>query len=278
MMHIYRDWKELPAHLRTRSYIQRGGRALSPDQPVVAKINVFNPHKGQLDTFNLYDIRECVWVESPAEIPVRKATAKTCQRCGYTEPVRKIYNSITIQADGLCRICSDHDWAKKWASQMLERNGLILDTETSDLNGEIIEMAIIDMAGNTLFNQRFNPLSPVADGAYAVHGLSNEVLAQYEAFPAFWGELRGLLLDADPAIIYNAEFDTKRLNHTCRVHNMPIIQFDVQCAMLAYARYKGEWNPKRGDYRWHKLTGGDHSALGDCLATLRLIEGMAGNG
>jgi hypothetical protein len=32
---------------------------------------------------------------------------------------------------------------------------------------------------------------------------------------------------------------------------------------------------KRGGYRSQKLPGGDHSALGDALATLRLIEEMA---
>jgi len=32
---------------------------------------------------------------------------------------------------------------------------------------------------------------------------------------------------------------------------------------------------KRGGYRSQKLPGGDHSALGDALATLRLIKEMA---
>ncbi len=35
------------------------------------------------------------------------------------------------------------------------------------------------------------------------------------------------------------------------------------------------WLPQRGGYRSQKLPGGDHSALGDALATLRLIEEMA---
>jgi DNA polymerase-3 subunit epsilon len=44
--------------------------------------------------------------------------------------------------------------------------------------------------------------------------------------------------------------------------------------MRRYAAYVGEPS-KRGGYRSQKLTGGDHSALGDALATLRLIEEMA---
>ena len=44
--------------------------------------------------------------------------------------------------------------------------------------------------------------------------------------------------------------------------------------MRRYAAYVGETS-KRGGYRSQKLTGGDHGALGDALATLRLIEEVA---
>jgi DNA polymerase-3 subunit epsilon len=47
-----------------------------------------------------------------------------------------------------------------------------------------------------------------------------------------------------------------------------------ECAMRRYAAYVGEPS-KRGGYRSQKLPGGDHSALGDALATLQLIEEMA---
>jgi hypothetical protein len=44
--------------------------------------------------------------------------------------------------------------------------------------------------------------------------------------------------------------------------------------MRRYATYVGEPSKARRLPR-QKLTGGDHSALGDALATLRLIEEMA---
>ncbi len=47
--------------------------------------------------------------------------------------------------------------------------------------------------------------------------------------------------------------------------------------MRHYAAYVGEPS-KRGGYCSQKLPGGDHSALGDALATLRLIEEMAAGG
>jgi DNA polymerase-3 subunit epsilon len=39
--------------------------------------------------------------------------------------------------------------------------------------------------------------------------------------------------------------------------------------------FVGDWNDYHDNYKWHKLRGGDHSALGDCLATLELIRQMA---
>jgi DNA polymerase-3 subunit epsilon len=44
--------------------------------------------------------------------------------------------------------------------------------------------------------------------------------------------------------------------------------------MGAFAAYLGE-RTKRGGYKYQKLLGGDHTAVGDARATLRLIERMA---
>ncbi|NJL65352.1 MAG: hypothetical protein HC903_30705 [Methylacidiphilales bacterium] len=50
----------------------------------------------------------------------------------------------------------------------------------------------------------------------------------------------------------------------------------IHCAMHYYSQYVGEWNDYHGNYKWQKLPGGDHSALGDCHATLKIIKQMAG--
>ena len=47
------------------------------------------------------------------------------------------------------------------------------------------------------------------------------------------------------------------------------------CAMIAYSRFVGEWDSRKNDYRFQRLPSGDHSAAGDCRATLRLIQLMA---
>jgi DNA polymerase-3 subunit epsilon len=48
-----------------------------------------------------------------------------------------------------------------------------------------------------------------------------------------------------------------------------------ECAMRQFARFVGEPAKRGRGYRPQKLPGGDHTALGDALATLHLIKGMA---
>lgn len=45
--------------------------------------------------------------------------------------------------------------------------------------------------------------------------------------------------------------------------------------MLQYSQFVGDWDRYRNAYRWQKLWGGDHTALGDCRATLARIAEMA---
>lgn len=47
------------------------------------------------------------------------------------------------------------------------------------------------------------------------------------------------------------------------------------CVKEQYAAYVGDWHDHYGNYRWYPLPGGDHTALGDCRATLALMQRMA---
>jgi DNA polymerase III subunit epsilon len=79
-------------------------------------------------------------------------------------------------------------------------------------------------------------------------------------------------------IVYNASYDRRVWDAEVRslgargalAGELPA----WECAMRRYAAYMSEPS-KRGGYRSQKLPGGDHIALGDALATLRLIEDMA---
>jgi DNA polymerase III epsilon subunit-like protein len=50
---------------------------------------------------------------------------------------------------------------------------------------------------------------------------------------------------------------------------------DWACAMLHYSAFCGDYSPKYEDYRFQRLPGAGHRALGDCYACRDVIELMA---
>lgn len=175
-------------------------------------------------------------------------------------------------------LASDKRQASEWARRLLAKPAgkvLILDTETAKLNGEIIELAIIDLDGNTVYNQRFNPVTNIDPGAYLVHGISHLMLMDEPRFVAEYERVRDILAAAEIVLIYNSPYDARCLDETCELHSVAEIEFKSGCIMRMYAQWFGEMSP-RGGYKWQKLTGGDHSAVGDAKAALELLREMAG--
>lgn len=180
---------------------------------------------------------------------------------------------------------ADRRAAAEWARAALaDERAVILDTETTDLRGYICDIAIIRATdGEVLMNTLVNPGVPIEPGAQAVHGITDADVAGFPLFVQHWGEI----VEATAGrrvLVYNAEYDSDRFLAEMSRHGLvdPATYFDNghfgrwECIMLQHAAWVGEWNEYRGSYRWHKLTGGDHRALGDCRAArARLIE-MAG--
>lgn len=172
--------------------------------------------------------------------------------------------------------------ATQWAQDLVKRDPnswAILDTETTGLDSrdQVVQIGIIDGAGNVLINnQLVKPTIEISEGARSVHGISNEMLEQAPSFadvlPTLQSILSGRLL-----VIYNASFDYRILQQTSLAisENFDLGVEDCHCAMLKYAEFVGEWNDYRGSFKWQRLPSGDHSAIGDCLATLKIIRMMA---
>jgi DNA polymerase III subunit epsilon len=173
----------------------------------------------------------------------------------------------------------DRNAAIMWARSVLDRSHeyYILDTETTGLNNaEVIELAVIDLDGVMMINQQFSPKTEISLGATNIHGLTNEMLATKPQWP-----IVGASLDRDifqrKLLIYNYLFDYSAIRNTYDIHRIDFPGFSGECVMNWYSQFCGEWNNFRGSYRWQKLPGGDHSAFGDCIATLDIIELMAGS-
>lgn len=169
---------------------------------------------------------------------------------------------------------------QKWAQDILQDgSAIILDTETTGLHGEAIEIAIIDLSGNTLFNRRVKPVYGMEAAAENVHGISLKSLENEPTFDALYPELVSIVAGRT-VLIYNYAFDARILRSQCEHYKLtPIANLwgdDSNCVMEPYAQWVGDWSDYHGNYRWQRLPGGNHTALGDCLATLDVIKRMAG--
>lgn len=155
----------------------------------------------------------------------------------------------------------------------------MLDSETTGLKTPVqfVEIAIVDADAKTLFEGTIRPGCRIEPGATRVHGHTARSLAGSPLFLEVYPDLLEALWGRR-VIVYNASYDRRVWDGAVRslgargllAGGLP----PWECAMKHYASYVAEPS-KRGGYRYQKLPGGDHSALGDALATLRLIEEMA---
>lgn len=175
-----------------------------------------------------------------------------------------------------------HELAKTWLEDCL-----ILDTETTGLSDsdEIVEIVIIDHNGEVKLSTTVRPTCPISPSATAVHGITEEDVAN----SPFWSEIHPQvmnLLRLETVISYNAEFDTRILRQTAWKSGKECGPLHIGCVMSAYAQYYGDWNDRHGSWTFQALDravaqqgitikGQLHRAHTDCRATLALIEAMA---
>lgn len=159
---------------------------------------------------------------------------------------------------------------RSWARSRLRlQDAVILDTETTDLFGQVIQISVIDLSGTVLLSTLVRPTAAVSPAATAVHGITAQDLLDAPALPAIAEQLlastRGRQL-----LAYNAPYDRQVLTKDLTAAGLdPAHLADHEnwvCLMRARAIVE--------DRGWVAL-GGPHHALGDCLATLEVLHGIA---
>jgi DNA polymerase-3 subunit epsilon len=187
---------------------------------------------------------------------------------------------VGMRAHNLRNLEGDRASSVEWARSLVQSGRFcVLDSETTGLTPPVqfTEIAVVDASAKVLFEGTVRPVCRIEASATRVHGHTVRSLA---ASPPFWEVYPDLLeaLGGRRVIVYNASYDRRVWDAEVRnlgargalAGELPV----WECAMRRYAAYVGEPS-KRGGYRSQKLPGGDHSALGDALATLQLIEEMA---
>ncbi|MEV0732359.1 3'-5' exonuclease [Polymorphospora sp. NPDC050346] len=163
--------------------------------------------------------------------------------------------------------------AVNWARAMLEPGAaVIVDTETADLHGAIIEIAAVDAhTGKTLLNTLVHPGpdQPIQPGAAAVHGLSDSDLAGAPTWDKVLPRLKRVTKNRQ-ILAYNADYDQGVvLADTAAAGRRPghLAEPDRWgCVMLA----RSDWERTS---RWQRL-GAGHRALGDAQAARQVLLSM----
>lgn len=210
----------------------------------------------------------------------RHKNAQSCVRCRSDCPPTSM--------QGYCTRCT-HIWrgdraaAIGWARTLLEvgrvrRNWVLLDTETTGLHptAEIVEIGILAPDGTCLLNSLVRPQRPIPAEATHIHHITDDWVRNAKTFAELYPSIRSLLYDR-VIVVYNAQYDHRVLEYERQRYRLPPLpNRRWSCAMLWYAKWRGEWNGGYRNYRWHPLQSGDHSALGDCHATLDVLHEIAG--
>ena len=167
-------------------------------------------------------------------------------------------------------------WAR---SLLLGGKFVVLDSETTGLGSPIdfVEIGVLSSRGEPLFESLIEPSCPVDPRASRVHGHTAKSLAGERRFFEVYPDLLDVLW-AKRVVVYNASYDRRVWDAAVgRLGARAALAGELapwECAMRAFAVYVGE-RSTRGAYKSQKLPGGDHTAIGDARATLRLIERMA---
>ena len=174
------------------------------------------------------------------------------------------------------------------ARKVLELNPLFLDTETTGTGPQdvIIEVGIVDLEGNVLYDKLVNPGRPIPAESSAVNQITDEMVANASPWAVVWSEIEPILRKRAIGI-YNAEFDMRLLRQSNQANNLPWTLEHSQsfCMMKLFAAYYGEWNSRYNGFKSQKLEfagrvckielANTHHAVDDAKLTAALLRVIA---
>ncbi|HMA33489.1 MAG TPA: 3'-5' exonuclease [Chloroflexia bacterium] len=263
-----------PPNLKTRTELRALGR--NPGGPARACRYRVSYH----EWISLYDLGEAIARRtcSPAQLAAlakaRAAIEEAKRAADEAEHLAKVARWLAKRA----RRAADKAAAAAWARELLAATDwAILDLETTGLDPQadrIVQIGVLLPGGVSGLESLVNPGIPIPQAATAIHGITDDQVADAPGFGDLYPQLCAILAGRQ-VVIYNASFDWPFIEAACaRLGAPPPAVADTLCAMLAYAAWVNEVRSS-GGYRWQRLPAGDHTALGDCRATLRVIGWMA---
>jgi DNA polymerase III epsilon subunit family exonuclease len=163
----------------------------------------------------------------------------------------------------------------------------VFDCETTGTNtaeDEIVSLALVRLDPDGIEVARYEtlvqPSRPIPAGATAVHGISDDDVADAPRFAQIASELLGLL-DGAVFVAHNASFDLGMLRHAFARVGLDYRPVDVACTLEAFRLLE----PLADNHRLQSICArrgielnGAHEAIGDVLATVALLRLLLAEG
>ena len=150
------------------------------------------------------------------------------------------------------------------AKQIIQAQPVFLDTETTGLNqsDEIIEICVVDAAGQTLLNSFVRPSKPIPVDAMGIHGINDAMVQDARPWPEVWLKVRPLL-SGKLFVAYNAEFDLRMMRQSYEQYRLPwrenLQPYDL---LKLYSKFRGIWDTSHRNWKYFSLDeAGKHSGI-----------------
>ncbi len=133
--------------------------------------------------------------------------------------------------------------AQETLAQLADTQYVVLDCETTGISpkkADIIELAIVDALGETLFESLLMPHDSITieERASGVNGITSEMLEDAPTLADTWPELREILTSAH-LVTYNASFDVPFIRASARRWRLSVPALTATCLMKLSTAYFG---------------------------------------
>jgi DNA polymerase III epsilon subunit family exonuclease len=166
-------------------------------------------------------------------------------------------------------------------AKLLLETSVTLDVETtglSETDDDIVEIAVVDAKnGKTLYNSFVFTETPVNEHAFAVNGITLDMISASPSFKNVWKDIKAII-ENKIVVASNSDFDEKMVCYGALKNGLTPPQNTWVCLQRLYCKYAGIKATKIKTEKMARQLGiepGTHRALVDAQAQAKILKAMA---